>query len=148
MDKTPATPTVPIDRLRPYFRELSLSVFSVFQFGCLSRTILDTDANTREQEELRIEPSQLIFLLQDLCNKLSSTFATFGPKVGVVWWAWSGGEGCGFVQVVRGDSMMKFSSGELVETMTELMPALCEHLENTNSYFQVRREGRREGGSE
>ena len=88
MDKTPTTPSVPIDKLRPYFRELDLSVFKVFHFGCLSRTILDSEAQTREQEELHLKPSQLIFLLQDLCTKLASSFMTFGPKVGVAF-------GCG-----------------------------------------------------
>ena len=91
MDKTPATPTIPIERLRPYFRELSLSVFKVFHFGTLSRTILDTESNTREQTEIRLLPQQLIFLLQDLCNKLTSSFTNFAPKVGVVLWVWSDG---------------------------------------------------------
>lgn len=88
MDKTPITPTVPIDKLRPYFRELDLSVFQVFRFECLSRTILDSEAHTKEQEELHLKPSQLIFLLQDLCGKLASSFTTFGPRVGVAWWVW------------------------------------------------------------
>ena len=83
MDKTPATPTIPIDRLRPYFRELSLSVFRAFQFGCLSRTILDSHSEARDQEELSLQPSQLIFLLQDLTHKLTQTFSAFPARVGV-----------------------------------------------------------------
>lgn len=85
IEKTPTTPTIPIDRIRPYFRELSLSVFRAFQYGCLSRTILDSHSEARDQEELSLQPSQLIFLLQDLSQKLSSTFSAFGPRVGVVW---------------------------------------------------------------
>ena len=52
-----------------------------------------------------------------------------------------------FLQIVKSksDSAMKYSSGDLVRVVTELMPALCEHLEGTSSYFQVR-EGGREGG--
>lgn len=84
MDKAPATPTIPIERLRPYFRELSLSVFRAFQFGCLSRTILDSHSMARDQEELSLQPSQLIFLLQDLTYKLTHTFSAFPGKVGVV----------------------------------------------------------------
>ena len=78
-----ATPTIPIHRLRPYFRELSLSVFQAFHFGCLSRTTVDSDTNTREHDELCLRPAQLIFLLDDLCTKLTSSFQPFGLKVGV-----------------------------------------------------------------
>ncbi len=95
IDKTPATPTIPINRLRPYFRELSLFVFRAFQFGCLSRTVLDSHSVERDQE-LSLQPSQLIFLLQDLCSKLTSTFSTFGPRVGVMW-VWF--QGCATVVV-------------------------------------------------
>ena len=80
MDK--ATPTSGfVDRLLPYFRPLDLSVFKAFHFGCLSRTMLDSDLLTREQEEVKLKVPQLIFLLQDLCGKLTSSFVTFGPKV-------------------------------------------------------------------
>jgi len=80
MDK--ATPTIGlVDRLLPYFRPLDLSVFKAFHFGCLSRTMLDSELQTKEQEEVKLKAPQLIFLLQDLCRKLTSTFGTFGPKV-------------------------------------------------------------------
>lgn len=76
-------PAVPIERLKPYFRELDLRVYNVFHYGILSRTILDSEDHTREREELRLRPPQLLFLLQDLCSKLSSTFSLFGGKVGL-----------------------------------------------------------------
>ena len=89
MDKTPATPTIPVDRFRANFRELSLSVFEVFRYGGLSRTILDSESNTREQTELHLLPPQLIFLLQDLCTKLTKGLANFGGlRVGVALWVW------------------------------------------------------------
>lgn len=90
-------PSIPIHKLRPYFRELSLSVFQVFHFGCLSRTTVDSDANTREDDEIRLHPAQLIFLLEDLCTKLTSSFQPFGLKVGMasVGMASVGMAGCG-----------------------------------------------------
>lgn len=81
----PATPTIPIDRLHPYFRELDLSVFEAFHFGTLSRTLLDSESNTREQEELNLQAPQLVLLLQDLCSKLNNSFVTFKPKVRDCW---------------------------------------------------------------
>ena len=86
MDKAASsTPAVPIDRLRPYFRKLDLGVFKTLHYGALSRTLLDSENHTKEREELRIDPPQLVFLLQDLNNKLSSVFSVFGPKVSDVY---------------------------------------------------------------
>lgn len=169
MDKTPATPTIPIDKLRPYFRDLSLSVFNVFQFGSLSRTILDTDSNTKEQTEISLQPPQLIFLLQDLCNKLTSSFQTFGPRVSEgVWLSYHMlACVCGVVNlsiarssvgvwlvsmgvvnlsppammqlnVNKAESSQRYSQTDLVILMTDLVSSLCEQLENTSAYFQVR----------
>lgn len=82
MDKTSGpTPAVPIDRLKPYFRELDLSVFKALGFGSLSRTFLDSDMHTKQREELKLHPPQVVFLLEDLYSKISSTFSLFGNKV-------------------------------------------------------------------
>lgn len=86
MDKTTST-SIPMDRLLPFFRPLDLSVFKAFHFGCLSRTFLDSELQTKEQEEVMLQAPQLIFLLQDLSKKLASSFTSFGPRVSR--------EGCG-----------------------------------------------------
>ena len=83
MEKTTAT-SISMEKLHPFFRPLDLSVFKAFSFGCLSRTILDSNLLTKEQEEVMLEQPQLIFLLHDLCKKLTSSFTTFRPWVGVV----------------------------------------------------------------
>lgn len=84
MDKSASssnTPAVPIDKIAHYFRVMDLRVFAVFHYGILSRTFLDSEEMTREREELKLRPTQLAFLLQDLSSKLSSTFSLFGSKV-------------------------------------------------------------------
>ena len=80
MDKSVPTSGL-VERLLPFFRPLDLSVFKAFHFGCLSRTMLDSELQTKEQEEVKLQVPQLIFLLRDLCSKLTSSFVTFGPKV-------------------------------------------------------------------
>ncbi len=80
MDKSAPASSL-VDKLLPSFRPLDLSVFKVLQFGCLSRTMLDSDLQTKEQEEVKLQVPQLIFLLQDLCSKLLATLGIFGPKV-------------------------------------------------------------------
>lgn len=96
-------------------------MFQVFQFGCVSRTTVDSDANTREHDEIQLLPAQLIFLLEDLCSKLTASFQpAFRLKVGV-----------------KAEADVSYSTTDLVKTMTDLMPKLCENLENTSGYFQV-----------
>ena len=59
---------------------MDLGVFSVLQYGPLSRTLLDSENQTEEQEEVVLGASELAFLLQDLHLKLTSTLTTFGSK--------------------------------------------------------------------
>ena len=110
LDKTAVTHTVPVDRLRPYFRynhhvssqqiyhepplntsflpplsllthrELDLGVFATLRYSPVSRTLVDSEEHTKEREELMLQPPQLLFLLQDLNTKISSTLSAFGSK--------------------------------------------------------------------
>ena len=60
--------------------ELDLGVFVVLEYGPISRTLLDTDENTKDREELRLMPQQLCFLLHDLCHKLTNSLSHFGSR--------------------------------------------------------------------
>lgn len=70
-----------MDRAKPFFRELDLAVFKSLGFGILSRTFLDSEQHTHSRDELKLRPPQLVFLLEDLYAKISSTFSVFGSKV-------------------------------------------------------------------
>ena len=61
-------------------RELDLSVFTTLHYSPVSRTLVDSEEHTKEREELALQPPQLLFLLQDLNSKLSSTLSAFGSK--------------------------------------------------------------------
>lgn len=41
---------------------------------------MDSESRTKEQEELKLRPPQLLFLLRDLNDKLSSSLTAFGGK--------------------------------------------------------------------
>ena len=41
---------------------------------------MDSEEHTKEREELMLRPPQLLFLLQDLNSKISSTLSAFGSK--------------------------------------------------------------------
>ena len=55
-----------------------MDVFAVLHYAPLSKTIMDSEMHTAEREELAIQPAQLLFLLQDLYNKLSSSLSAVG----------------------------------------------------------------------
>ena len=109
-----AATTVKIDSLRPFFRyastsmpqplpppltssptlppslpsgprELCLDVFAALEYSSVSRTLLDSESQTQEREELSLDPPQLLYLLQDLSAKVTHTLSAFrGAKAKVV----------------------------------------------------------------
>ena len=61
-------------------RELDLGGFAPLQYGPLSRTVMDSENHTKDQEELKLHPHQLLFLLRDLSDKLGLCLSAFGGK--------------------------------------------------------------------
>lgn len=55
-------------------------MFGALHYSPVSRTVLDSDLHTKEREELSLQPQQLLFLLQDLCLKLSASLSSSGPR--------------------------------------------------------------------
>ena len=55
-------------------------MFGALHYSPVSRTVLDSDMHTKEREELSLQPQQLLFLLQDLCLKLSASLPSTGPR--------------------------------------------------------------------
>ena len=48
-------------------------MFAILHYAPLSKTVMDSEQHTKEREELAIQPAQLLFLLQDLHSKVSTT---------------------------------------------------------------------------
>ncbi len=61
-------------------REMDLGVFSVLHYGPLSRTLVNSENQTEDQEEVVLRPPELSLLLRDLHLKLTSTLSAFGTK--------------------------------------------------------------------
>ena len=68
-------------------RELCLDVFAALEYSSVSRTLLDSESQTQEREELSLDPPQLLYLLQDLSAKVAHTLSAFRgarAKVGIL----------------------------------------------------------------
>ncbi|NWX15453.1 FACD2 protein, partial [Aegotheles bennettii] len=122
-------PLALLQSYRPYFRELDLEVFTVLHCGLLTKSVLDTEMHTEAREVVQLGPSELYFLLDDLCWKLEhvltpgSTRRVPFPKASY--------KDIGF------SHLCQRSPKEVAMCVVKLLKPLCSHMENMHNYFQA-----------
>ncbi|XP_047202452.1 Fanconi anemia group D2 protein isoform X2 [Girardinichthys multiradiatus] len=123
-------PGVSLTAYRPFFRELDMEVLSVLQCGLLSRSLLDSELNTKVREEVLLGPTELVFLLDDMLHKLEFSLTAAPAKRAP------------FLKV-RADKTVGFSHlqqrsiKDIASYCVQLLPSLCTHLENCHNHFQT-----------
>ncbi|KAK3612016.1 hypothetical protein CHS0354_021690 [Potamilus streckersoni] len=114
---------------RAYFRELDLSVFTILNFGHISKAALDTEMNTKATTEILIQPPQLKFLLEDFCQKLEHSLIACQSKRRTLFKS-RGDKKVGF------SNLDQYSPLDIATIAVKLLPALCNHLEGVVCFFQ------------
>ncbi|KAM6300768.1 Fanconi anemia group D2 protein [Aegotheles albertisi] len=123
-------PLAQLQSYRPYFRELDLEVFTVLHCGLLTKSVLDTEMHTEAREVVQLGPSELYFLLDDLCWKLEHVL-TPGSTRRVPFPKERGYKDIGF------SHLCQRSPKEVAMCVVKLLKPLCSHMENMHNYFQV-----------
>ncbi|KAJ8259795.1 hypothetical protein GJAV_G00173540 [Gymnothorax javanicus] len=125
-------PTVSLASYRHFFRELDLELLGVLQCGLLSRSLLDSELNSRGmvREEVQLGPAELVFLLEDLWRKLEFRLAASLAKRGHLLKG-KPDRSVGF------SHLQQKSPLELATFCVQLLPTLCTHLENCHNHFQT-----------
>nr|XP_054752442.1 Fanconi anemia group D2 protein-like [Lytechinus pictus] len=122
-------PIIDWSRSRAFFRELDLDVFSVLGCGLVSRTILDTEMNTKEVHVLQLQPRELEFLLQDLNSKLDHALpASLGRRT-FLKSKWD--------KTIGFSHLDQLSPKQVAKKAVKMLPLLCQHLEATSGFFQT-----------
>nr|XP_033781653.1 Fanconi anemia group D2 protein isoform X3 [Geotrypetes seraphini] len=114
---------------RAHLRELTLEVFTVLHCGLLTRSVLDTEMHTKSTEVVHLGPVELVFLLDDLSQKLEHMLVSTAKKV--IFLKAKGDRTLGFSQ------LHQKSSQEVAYSTIQLLNPLCNHMENMHNYFQV-----------
>uniref|UniRef100_A0AAR2LJ47 FA complementation group D2 n=1 Tax=Pygocentrus nattereri TaxID=42514 RepID=A0AAR2LJ47_PYGNA len=114
----------------PFFRELDVEVMNVLQCGLLSRSILDTELHSKVREEVQLGPSELVFLLEDMCRKLDFSL-TAAPAKKAPFLKVKADKTVGF------SHLRQKSSKDVAAYCIQLLPTLCTHLENCHNHFQT-----------
>ncbi|XP_078340386.1 Fanconi anemia group D2 protein-like [Crassostrea virginica] len=123
-------PCIDLANYRAFFRELDISVFTILHTGLITRSSLDTELNTKATTDLSIQPPQLEFLLEDFTRKLSHSLIAATSKRK------------SFLKT-KSDKNVGFSHLDqctpkfIAKKVIKLLPALCEHLESSNGFFQT-----------
>ncbi|ESO88868.1 hypothetical protein LOTGIDRAFT_125515 [Lottia gigantea] len=112
-----------------YFRELDIHVFTMLTTSLITKSALDSQQNTKLTEELKLQPAQLNFLLEDLVQKLSHSLLSTTNKRRT------------FLKTkvdknIGYSHLDQLSSNEIIANIISLLPSLCDHLEKISSYFQ------------
>ncbi|XP_029288541.1 Fanconi anemia group D2 protein [Cottoperca gobio] len=115
---------------RQFFRELDMEVLSVLQCGLLSRSLLDSELQTKVQEEVLLGPAELVFLLEDMLRKLEFSL-TAAPAKRTPFFKARTDKSVGF------SHLQQKSSKDIASCCVQLLPTLCSHLENCHNHFQT-----------
>ncbi|XP_007888485.1 Fanconi anemia group D2 protein isoform X2 [Callorhinchus milii] len=122
--------SINLSNYRAYFRELDISVFTILRCGLVTKSLLDTEQNTKVTEVVQLGSAELMFLLEDLSRKLEYILiATATRKINFL--------------KVKADRDVGFSHLrqntplEMARFAVHLLDAFCNHLENIHNYFQV-----------
>ncbi|XP_070594967.1 Fanconi anemia group D2 protein isoform X2 [Erythrolamprus reginae] len=129
-EKDPGTSLIQLQNYSAYFRELDLEVFTILHCGLLTKSVLDTEMHTKTREVVQLQPTELLFLLEDLYRKMEHmlipTSARRPPFL-----KGKGNKNAGF------SHLCQRTSQEVIEYADELLKPLCNHIENMHNYFQT-----------
>uniref|UniRef100_A0A8C0WC51 Fanconi anemia group D2 protein n=1 Tax=Castor canadensis TaxID=51338 RepID=A0A8C0WC51_CASCN len=121
--------TVSLWNYHAFFRELDIDVFSILHCGLVTKFILDTEMHTEATEVMQLGPPELLFLLEDLSQKLENMLTTSFPKR-IPFLKNKGSRNIGF------SHLHQKSAQEIVHCVVQLLAPMCNHLENIHNYFQ------------
>ncbi|XP_013364551.1 PREDICTED: Fanconi anemia group D2 protein isoform X2 [Chinchilla lanigera] len=124
-----ARTSVSLQNYRAFFRELDVEVFSILRCGLVTKVILDTEMHTEATEVLQLGPPELLFLLEDLSQKLENMLLPTCTKR-MSFLKSKGSRNIGF------SHLHQSSASEVVYGVVKLMTPMCNHLENIHNYFQ------------
>ncbi|CAH1266603.1 FANCD2 [Branchiostoma lanceolatum] len=127
-DKEEKQTIVNLEHYRAFFRELDLEVFSILKCGMVSKSVLDTEMHTKETTVLELQPTELLFLLKDLNRKLEHVLIATAKRKTFL--KTKSERNYGF------SHLDQYTAQEVAEQVVQLLPALCDHLESTCTYFQ------------
>uniref|UniRef100_A0A672U5D9 FA complementation group D2 n=1 Tax=Strigops habroptila TaxID=2489341 RepID=A0A672U5D9_STRHB len=123
-------PLTKLQNYRPYFRELDLEVFTVLHCGLLTKSVLDTEMHTEFCEVVQLGPTELSFLLDDLCWKLEHVLTPSSTRR-VPFLKERSYRDIGF------SHLCQRSPKEVATCVVKLLKPLCNHTEKMHSYFQA-----------
>ncbi|XP_057562547.1 Fanconi anemia group D2 protein isoform X2 [Hippopotamus amphibius kiboko] len=121
--------SVSLQNYHAFFRELDIEVFSILHCALVARFILDTEMHTEATEIVQLEPPELLFLLEDLAQKLENMLT---PSVArrSPFLKSKGNRNIGF------SHLHQRSASEIAHSVVQLLTPMCNHLENIHNYFQ------------
>ncbi|XP_044772399.1 Fanconi anemia group D2 protein isoform X2 [Neomonachus schauinslandi] len=121
--------SVSLQNYHAFFRELDIEVFSVMRCGLVTKFILDTEMHTEATEIVQLQPPELLFLLEDLSQKLENMLT---PSVArrIPFLKSKGNRNIGF------SHLHQRSAQEIAHSIVQLLAPMCNHLENIHNYFQ------------
>eukprot|EP00069_Balaena_mysticetus_P018068 bmy_00437T0 len=121
--------SVSLQNYHAFLRELDLEVFSILHCGLVAKFILDTEMHTEATEVVQLQPPELLFLLEDLAQKLENMLT---PSVTrrFPFLKSKGNRNIGF------SHLHQRSASEIAHSVVQLLSPMCNHLENIHNYFQ------------
>ncbi|ELW63491.1 Fanconi anemia group D2 protein [Tupaia chinensis] len=121
--------SVLLQNYHAFFRELDIEVFSILHCGLVTKFILDTEMHTEAAEVVQLGPLELLFLLEDLSQKMENMLA---PSITrrIPFLKNKGSRNVGF------SHLHQRSAQELARCVVQLLTPMCNHLENIHNYFQ------------
>ncbi|XP_040593348.1 Fanconi anemia group D2 protein isoform X3 [Mesocricetus auratus] len=121
--------SVSLQNYRAFFRELDIEVFSILHSGLVTKFILDTEMHTEATEVVQLGPAELLFLLEDLSQKLENILTpSFAKRHCFL--KNKGNRNIGF------SHLHQRSVQDIVHCVVQLLTPMCNHLENIHNYFQ------------
>uniref|UniRef100_A0A3B3ZMP0 Uncharacterized protein n=1 Tax=Periophthalmus magnuspinnatus TaxID=409849 RepID=A0A3B3ZMP0_9GOBI len=120
-------PGVGLGAYKAYFRELDFEVLSVLQCGLISFTCT---YYLKVREEVLLGPSELVFLLEDMHQKVEFSLHA-APAKRAPFLKGKVDKSVGF------SHLQQKSPKDIASCCVQLLPALCSHLENCHNYFQT-----------
>ncbi|KAG8436234.1 hypothetical protein GDO86_007366 [Hymenochirus boettgeri] len=122
-------PSINIHNYRAFFRELDLETFTILQCGLLTRSLLDSEMQTKATEVVQLGPAELVFLLEDLFRKVEHILNSSAKRVTFL--KVKGNKDIGF------SHLCQKTAQEVAQRVIDMLNALCNHIENMHNYFQA-----------
>ncbi|XP_019840346.2 Fanconi anemia group D2 protein isoform X1 [Bos indicus] len=120
--------SVSLQNYHAFFREMDIEVFSILRCGLVTKFILDTEMHTEAAEVVQLQPPELLFLLEDLTQKLDNMLTPVARRVPFL--KSKGNRNIGF------SHLHQRSASEIAFRVVQLLNPMCNHLENIHNYFQ------------